>query len=491
VVRDLKGNVQTWNPAAEKMFGWTQEEVLGFPLPVVPEGEQEIYQENMRRLSNGEVLLIEEVRPQRKDGSRFFASLAIAPLYDPERRIKGFLAILQDTTEKKEWNARLLQMQKMEAIGQLAGGIAHDFNNSIGAILGWAEFALEEAGRNSAMTKPLNHIVDQARHATDLTRELATFARRQALEPQNVDLNQVVEQTLQLAARTLPADIEVSQMLAPDLSAVRADPTQLERILMNLCLNARDALPRGGKLCIGTEPVKLDEDCCRSFTNAKPGDYAVLWVTDTGVGMDAETQLRIFEPFFTTKPEGKGTGLGLAVVYGIVKQHGGFINVYSEPGQGTTFRIYLPVSRELARTPQPDAAETLVGGDEVILLAEDHAGYRGIAQHTLESLGYQVRTAADGKEAVQVFQHYREEIRLAVLDVVMPGMRGPEAYKKMCAEQPNLPVIFVSGYSVESDSLISNPLRHVAFLQKPYNPKALARKVRELLDQHAGERTLA
>jgi PAS domain S-box-containing protein len=484
VTQDLDGTVQTWNPAAEQLFQWRSEEVIGVRLPVVPEDEQEIYQENKRRLSRGEVLHLEEVRPQRKDGSRFDASLAIAPLYDQNRRMKGVMAIIQDVTEKKQWNARLLEMQKMEAVGQLAGGIAHDFNNSLGAILGWAEFALEGVEDESRFRKPLDYISQQARRSADLTRELVAFSRRQALEKQNVELNSVVEQTLSLMSRMLPADVAVEKALASDLPPVLADPTQVERILMNLCLNARDAMPAGGTLRLATEQAQINEDDCRRFTDARPGNYAVLSISDTGQGMDQHTLSRIFEPFFTTKRDGKGTGLGLAVVYGIVKQHGGFIHVYSELGHGTTFRVYFPAGNHGAKKSAQSAVQTAGGNHELILLAEDHAGYREIAQQTLEDLGYRVLAAADGKEALQIFHDHRDEIAVAILDVVMPGIRGPELYKQMLVERPQLPVIFASGYSLESDSLIAVRSRNVLFLQKPYSQKTLGQKVREILDQN-------
>ena len=487
VTLDLEGKVQTWNPAAEKLFQWRSEEVIGRRLPAVPEDEQATYEESRRRLRQGEVLHWKEVRSQRKDGSRFDAILAMAPLYDQNRRMKGSMAIIQDVTEEKQWNARLLEMQKMEAVEQLAGGIAHDFNNSLGAILGWAEFALEEMEEGSPLRRPLNYILQQARHSADLTRELVAFAQRQTLEKQAVELNSVVEQTLGLLGRMLPANVAVEKSLASDLPSILADPAQVERILMNLCVNARDAMPAGGMLRLATAPALLDEDDGRSLADAKPGSYAVLSIADTGQGMDPDTLSRIFEPFFTTRRDGKGTGLGLASVYGIVKQHGGFIHVSSELGHGTTFRVYFPAGNPGARRPEPDVVQTAGGNHELVLLAEDHAGYREIAQGALENLGYRVLAAADGNEALRIFRDHRDEIALAILDVVMPGMHGSEAYKQMLLERPQFPVIFVSGYSLESDSLLALRSRNVRFLQKPYSPKTLGQEVWQILDQNSRE----
>jgi PAS domain S-box-containing protein len=487
VTLDLEGKVQTWNPAAEKLFQWRSEEVIGLRLPVVAEDEEEIYQESQRRLREGGEVHWEAVRPQRKDGSRFDASLAMAPLCDQNRRMKGSMAIIQDVTERKQRNARLLEMQKMEAVERLAGGIAHDFNNSLGAILGWAEFALEKMEDESPLRKPLNYILQQARHSADLTRELVAFAQRQTLEKQAVELNRVVERTLSLMSRMLPADVAVEKSLASDLPPVLADPAQVERILMNLRVNARDAMPAGGTLRLATEHAQLDEADCLPLADAKPGSYAVLSIADTGQGMDPDTLRRIFEPFFTTKRDGKGTGLGLAAVYGIVKQHGGFIHVSSELGHGTTFRVYFPAGNPRAQRPEPGAVQTTGGNHELVLLAEDHAGYREIAQEALENLGYRVLAAADGKEALRIFRDHRDEIALAILDVVMPGMHGSEAYKQMLRERPPFPVIFVSGYSLESDSLLALRSRNVRFLAKPYSPKTLGQVVRQILDHNRRE----
>ena len=280
-----------------------------------------------------------------------------------------------------------------------------------------------------------------------------------------------------------------SSILAPDLGVVRADPTHIEQVLMNLCVNARDAMPDGGRLLIETHNAEIDEEYARSHTYARPGRYAVLDVTDTGLGMDAATQEHIFEPFFTTKEQGKGTGLGLATVYGIVKQHGGFLHVYSEPGHGTQFHVYLPLSdgavenREEKRVAEN--SERVCGGHETILLAEDHEGVREVACDTLAGLGYQVLLAADGDEAVAMFSAHCNSIALAVLDVVMPGTSGPQAYARICATRPDLPVIFVTGYSAEAAEMTARAERGAVFLQKPYRPSQLGQRVREMLDRAA------
>jgi len=273
----------------------------------------------------------------------------------------------------------------------------------------------------------------------------------------------------------------------PELWPVHADPSQMHQVLVNLCVNARDAMPRGGRLLIETRNVEFDEKYCRRYVYARPGRYVLLSVSDTGVGMDAATIERIFEPFFTTKEMGKGTGLGLAVVYGIAKQHGGFINVYSEPGQGTTFRVYLPVGNEVAEEREKTATEPVRGGTETILVAEDHEGLRDMARKMLERLGYQVVLAGDGEEAVRMFEEHRDRIALVILDVVLPKLSGPEAYARMCALKPDVSVVFATGYTAEAAQLNSMLEKGAAVLQKPYSPDSLARKVRDILD-HARQR---
>jgi PAS domain S-box-containing protein len=421
-----------------------------------------------------------EVEWKRKDGKTLLVRLNGRFAPKELGREECFEVMVEDVNDRRALEKQLQQMQKFEAIGQLAGGIAHDFNNMIGAILGWAELGSDEVPPDHKARAHFGKIQQQARRAAALTRQLLAFARRQILEPRNMDLNQSVIETLSLLEKVIGSNIDLETRLAPDLAPVCADPTQFEQVVMNLCLNARDAMPQGGHLLIETSVVEYNEEQCRRVTYAHPGRYGCLAVSDSGSGMDAATLDRIFDPFFTTKEVGKGTGLGLSTVYGVVKQHGGFINVYSEPGCGSCFRVYLPLGQVAAEPkPKPVVDAPVVGGDETILMAEDHEGLREIARQTLSQLGYRVLVAVDGEEAVEMFRLHHAKIDLVLLDVVLPKLGGPEAYSRMSKLKPGLPVLFTTGYSPDTSMLRSVQQRELPLLQKPYTPQELARRVRE------------
>ncbi|MGB0034027.1 MAG: response regulator [Candidatus Acidiferrales bacterium] len=420
----------------------------------------------------------------RKDGKVITVRLNGRRVRDSEWSVDCVEVMVEDVTERVALEKQLVQAQKFEGIGQLAGGIAHDFNNMIGAMIGWADLGMEETEAGSRLHRYFDKIRLQADRAAALTKQLLAFARRQILEPRDMDLNHTITETLSLLEKVIASNIEVRTNLAADVSVVRADPTQIEQVLMNLCINARDAMPNGGTLVIETNNTLFDEKYCTVHPFARPGHYAVLCVTDTGSGMDAATLDHIFEPFFTTKELGKGTGLGLATVYGVVRQHGGFVDVNSEPGTGTTFRIYFPSSSSaiasavLAKDSQP-----VLGGTETILIAEDHEGLREIAREALAIQGYNVLLAVDGEQAVEEFHAKHDRIDLVLLDVMLPKLSGPEAYVRISAEEPNVPVIFATGYSADTDLLHKVTQRGLPVLQKPYSPRDLARKVRETLDK--------
>jgi two-component system cell cycle sensor histidine kinase/response regulator CckA len=384
--------------------------------------------------------------------------------------------------EKKQVEHRVRQLEKFEALGKLAGGVAHDFNNVIGAIMGWAEIGADRVAEGSQEGKLFRKIGDQARRAAGLTRQLLAYARRQILEPKKINLNQMVKETTGLLEKVIGEQIEVKMALAEDLRVTRADPAQIEQVLMNLCFNARDAMPGGGQLLIETRNLDLDEKYCARHADARPGRWVQLSVSDTGTGMDAATLERIFEPFFTTKEVGKGTGLGLATVFGIMKQHGGFIEVYSEVGTGTAFHAHLPVSEGEADALRAADDAPVRGGNELILVAEDHDGMRDMAEQILGTLGYRLILAHDGEEAARKFRDHADEISLLLMDVVMPKMAGTEAYEKISAMRPGIPVIFTSGYSEQGAYLTSALQAGATVLQKPYGARSLARKVRELID---------
>lgn len=480
----LEGGFLDLNPALAAMLGYESADEL-----LAVDWQKDVYRnpaDGLRLIEQARatVRADAEVEWKRKDGGFITVRIGGRLLREETEGAEHCEFLAEDVTEKRALAKQLQQAQKFEAIGQLAGGIAHDFNNMIGAILGWAEMGLEETESGNRLHRYFEKARQQAVRAAALTRQLLAFARRQILEPRDMDLNQTAVETLSLLEKVIGSNIEISATLAPDLSIVRADPTQVEQVLMNLCLNSRDAMPKGGQLSIETQNVEFGEEYCRLHTYAHPGRFVMLTVSDTGTGMDAATLDRIFEPFFTTKEMGKGTGLGLATVYGIVKQHGGFVYVYSEPGQGTSFRAYLPVSSSVViAAPVADDSGPVRGGDETILVAEDHEGLREIARETLTHLGYNVMMAHDGEQALQEFRTHRDRIDLVLLDVVLPKLSGPDAYAQMCGEKPDIPAIFATG--ADAARLGQMEAKGVPVLQKPYTPRDLARKVRETLDRAA------
>jgi two-component system, cell cycle sensor histidine kinase and response regulator CckA len=429
-----------------------------------------------------------EAEWRRRDGGLVTVRMDVRQLTAADH--PGELEVIaEDVTELRAMERQLRQAQKFEAIGQLAGGVAHDFNNVIGAILGWAELGFEQSRDNPQAAERFTRIREQAERAAALTRELLAFARRQVLQPRAVNLNDVAGGLVSFLDKVIGRDIEFKFLSAP-LDSVKADPTQIEQVLMNICLNARDAMPHGGRLVIETEMVELDEAYCRFYPYVQPGRYAAISVSDTGVGMDAETRERIFEPFFTTKERGKGTGMGLATVYGIVKQHGGFVHVYSEPGHGSLFRVYLPalvdVPLESGSEKAPVLSPAEIRGTETILLAEDHESIREMSRQALLSMGYRVLSAADGEEALELCSH--EKPALAILDVVMPKLGGPATAAKLLEMLPDLPVIFTSGYSPDAANVPAAGGGTARYMQKPYSPTTLGRVIRETLDKHNAQR---
>ncbi len=401
-----------------------------------------------------------------------------------KRLIPAVQRELRDAGERKErkrLERRVQQLQKYEAIGRLVGGIAHDFNNMIGAILGWAEMGCEETQPENRLCNRFQRIRDQSLRAGKLTSQLLAFAGGQILQARKINLNILVKEEMSLLGRIIGEDIEVQVRVDPNLRVTPADPTQIEQVLMNLCLNARDAMAGGGQLLIETQNVELGAEFCHSHAYGRPGSYVLLSVTDTGVGMDTATMDSMFEPFFTTKETGKGTGLGLATVHGIVRQHGGFILTSSEPGKGSSFQVYLPAGSgdhqpdDIACNNQP------LRGTETILLAEDHDGLRETTQEMLQALGYRILAASDGAKALELFKLNAGQIDLIVMDVVMPSLSGPEAYLEMSALRPSVPVIFTTGYTPKARALVSMVERGAAVLRKPYSLVSLSQMVRGAL----------
>ncbi|OGK76843.1 MAG: hypothetical protein A2X52_17170 [Candidatus Rokubacteria bacterium GWC2_70_16] len=482
-----EGVIGTWNAAAERIFGWSAAEVLGRPNPTVPADLQDEFRGLIDRVLSGDTLTDIETRRLRRDGMLIDVSLSMAPLRDAGGAIAGTVAVLADITASKELEAQLRQSQKMEGIGRLAGGIAHDFNNLLTVISGRTDLLAEALGQQSPLRRHVDSIRNVAERATGLTRQLLAFSRRQALQPRVVDLNAATQGMHEVLGRLIGEDIDLVTVLGPALGRVKVDPSQMEQVILNLVVNARQAMPEGGRLTIETGNVELGEEYARTHAEVEPGRYVMLAVTDTGHGMDAGTKARIFEPFFTTRGPGQGTGLGLATVYGIVKQHGGHIWVYSEPGRGTTFKIYLPRVEETAEEAAPAALEALPRGSETILLVEDEEEVRALARETLEAGGYRVLEAASPHEALRLAQEHDGPIHLIVSDVVMPEMSGRALVDRLAALRPDARVLYMSGYT--ENAIVHQGVLDpsIAFLQKPFTPGALARKVREVLGPPPGD----
>ncbi|HET7789571.1 MAG TPA: ATP-binding protein [Gemmatimonadales bacterium] len=436
----------------------------------------------VERIAAAGGFLQQEIEVRRKDGSPVLVR-ATARLVRGDVAAPPYLeTITEDVTERRALEEQLRQAQKMDAIGRLAGGVAHDFNNLLTAIIGYADLIEADLGAASPHTEDVREIRLAADRAAVLTRQLLAFSRQQVLAPRVMDLNETVSGMRNMLRRLIGEDIELIVQSTPELGHVRADPGQMEQVVLNLALNARDAMPRGGRLIIETANVELDEEYARGHLGGTAGPHVMLAVTDTGVGMDAVTRARIFEPFFTTKEKGKGTGLGLATVYGIVRQSGGSIWVYSEPGAGTIFKVYFPRSFDVA-TPAVGALQRAeADGTETVLVVEDDDAVRTLARRGLEGYGYRVIEARNPGEAVAVSERHVGSIHLLVTDVVMPGQYGPELAQALRRERPELRVLYMSGYT--DNAIAHQGLLEAgsAFLEKPFTPGNLAAKVRATLD---------
>jgi len=394
--------------------------------------------------------------------------------------------LLSDITERKQMEQQLRQTQKMEAVGQLAGGVAHDFNNLLTVIRGHTDLLLDHIGQTDALRRNVEQIQKSSDRAVSLTRQLLAFSRKQVLQPKVLDLNAVVAEMGKMLPRLIGENISLTISAAPSLGRVKADPGQIEQVILNLAVNARDAMPQGGKLTIETANVELDETYAREHLTARPGPHVMLAVSDTGSGMDPETQSHIFEPFFTTKELGRGTGIGLATVYGIVKQSGGWIWVYSEVGKGSTFKIYLPRVDEPEKAETPKARLGIHRGTETVLVVEDNESLRQLTCEFLVSTGYTVLVAQDGSEAIRITEQHAGPIHLLLTDVVMPGMSGHELAQRLAILRPDIRSLYVSGYT--GDAILQQGVLEegASFLAKPFTRDALAQKVREGLEARRG-----
>jgi len=483
-VLDSDRMIENVNDAAFEVFGYPRDEMIGRNSRFLYFNDDEYRHTGEALYGNPKAMRTStiESRMRRKDGAEIWVLLSATPLRS-ENASAGAVVAALDITSRKNLETQLRQSQKMEAIGQLAGGVAHDFNNMLQAMLGYTDMVLFTLDPNDPNREKLTEVYKAGQRAAALTHQLLAFSRRQVLQLAPLDLNQVAEELMKMVHRLIGENIELVVIPGPELWPVSADRGQIEQVLMNLCVNARDAMPEGGRLSIETDNILLDTEYCVRHEWAKPGRYVQLSVTDTGCGMDETTLDKIFEPFFTTKEPDKGTGLGLATVYGIVRQHEGMIRVKSEPGKGSRFSLYLSAIAQSETRVLPESEESVPGGHETILLAEDNEAICLLAMNILERSGYRVLTAADGEEALSLYGQHGSEIDLLVLDVVMPKKSGRGVYDEIRAIRSDVKCLFVSGYSasaVHTSFILERKLR---LIQKPYKNVDLLRAVREVLDQ--------
>lgn len=490
--KDLVSGSLHWSEGVYRIFGlephdsWLTTET--FFDRVHPE-DRELVREHMEAsIRTGQPYALDH-RIILPDGSERIVREQAELIRDATGTPVRFTGTVQDITEQRRLEDQFRQAQKMEAIGRLAGGIAHDFNNLLSVILGYSELMQDFVEKGSPLQRHSDYIRDAAKRGAGLTRQLLAFSRRQMLESTVLDMNALVTELVKMLPRLIGEDIELKISLTPEVWSVKADAGQIEQVILNLAVNSRDAMPQGGRLMIETANVELDQDYCRHHPPAQAGEYVMVAVADTGVGMDKATRARLFEPFFTTKEKGKGTGLGLATTYGIVKQSGGYIWAYSEVGHGTTFKVYLPrvlapVTTEIRRAPEP----AVLGGSETILLVEDEQSLRNVIEDGLTRVGYRILPCQSAEDAIRQCECYPNDIHLLLTDVVMPQMSGREIATRVEKVRPGVKVLYMSGYT--DDAIVQRGVLEpgVAFLEKPFRSVDLARKVREVLDSGGGSR---
>lgn len=432
-----------------------------------------------------------QYRMRHKDGSWHVIESGASAILNLHGKVEKFVIVNRDVSEQRQLEEKFRQAQKMEAVGRLSGGVAHDFNNLLGVIIGYAEFLQESLQPENSLRSSVDEILKAGKRAASLTRQLLAFSRQQVLDPKVLDLNVVVSDMDKMLRRLIGEDIELSTTPGAGLGRIKADQGQLEQVLLNLVVNARDAMPQGGKLLIDTQNMVMDEAFVRRYPYpVQPGPYVCLTVTDSGIGMDVETKARAFEPFFTTKEKGKGTGLGLSTVYGVVKQSGGYIDIYSSPGAGTTFKIYLPRVDEAIQAEKTLGGVTSSIGNETILLAEDESSLRTLTRNTLELCGYKVLEAKDGVEALEVSDRYKGPIDLLLTDMVMPGMGGRALAQELTRRRPEIRLAYMSGYTGQAVGSQGPVDPGSVFLLKPFTRELLTRKIREALDRRVVTETI-
>jgi two-component system cell cycle sensor histidine kinase/response regulator CckA len=486
-VIDADGRWLYNSPSYERVLGYNAEEMrrTSGMAQIHPEDCQRVEEASQSARGTGVGRRI-EYRMRHKDGSWRFLESTASPIQDRHGQPGRLVIVNRDISDRKGLEEQFRQSQKMEAVGRLSGGIAHDFNNILGVIIGYGEILQERMEASNPLAPCVEEILGAGRRAASLTRQLLAFSRQQVLTPKVVDLNRIIADTERMLRRLIGEDVELRTILDSSLTTVKADQGQIEQVILNLSVNARDAMPAGGKVTIKTEHAVIDELAARQYSYPfKPGPYVLLTVTDTGVGMDAATQTHIFEPFFTTKDKGKGTGLGLATVYGVVKQSDGYIEVHSEIGAGTTFKIYLPrVDEPVDPGKDLPSATPSLHGDETILLVEDEDSLRRLTHHVLKILGYTVLEASNGGEGCRVSAEHQGKIDLVLTDVIMPGMNGPTLTQQLGTSRPEIKILYMSGHTGQAVGHGVLPAGS-NFLQKPFTRDNLAHKVREALGTKA------
>lgn len=485
MITDTKGAIEYVNPAFERITGYAKEEIVGQNPRILKSGRhgEEFYRKMWETILRGEIWSGTVVN-RKKDGELYPEELTIAPVRDSFGTITDFVAIRKDITERIKLEGQLRQSQKMESIGVLAGGVAHDFNNILTGVIGYTGLILGQIGENDPSYHYAKQVEKLADKAASLTRQLLAFSRRQVLDVKPVNINDVLQELEQMLPRVIGEDIKLTVVLTDTPATVMADPHQIEQVVLNLAINAKDAMPQGGRLILSTAVQEVAREY--GYEYVKPGRYMVITVEDSGAGMSDEVLKNIFEPFYTTKEKGRGTGLGLAVSYGIIKQHNGYIHVTSTPGRGTTFEILLPATQEATAAAAPEEEHTAAqGGHETVLIAEDEEAVRELIGSILQSQGYRVLSAANGVEALRLVESAGVQIDLLVTDVVMPEMGGKELVDRLRAQGMGMEVVFISGYT--NDALFQeNILKEgINFLQKPFKALPLIHMVRRALDKGA------
>jgi PAS domain S-box-containing protein len=483
--KNLDGTITSWNKGAERIYGYTPEEAIGKNISILaPNDRPDEIPEILRKIARGESIEHYESVRVTKDGRHLNVSISVSPLRNAQGDVIGASAIARDITAQKRAEAQLHQSQKMEAIGRLAGGVAHDFNNILGIINACAEFLRDRIDSAAEPSQYVENIKKASERGASLTRQLLTFSRSSSVQPRILDLNDRLKDVGKLLRPLMGDDVEILIVSKSPAAVVEADPGQLDQIVVNLAVNARDAMPRGGKFILETRAERFDETFVDQHQNMPAGNYVLLAVSDTGTGMDEATVSRIFEPFFTTKEQGKGTGLGLATVYGIVKQSAGHILVYSEPGHGTTFKIYLPSADHKIGLESKSEIETVSPKRQgaTILLVEDDDIMRSLTRRMLEEHGYTVFEADDGKSALEWVEAHPEHIDLLLTDVVMRRVSGPELVDRVGASRPNLKVVYMSGYTGELIAQREVLQRGITLLEKPFSRTALLNTIHSTLE---------